>query len=282
MGPVSDLRPSPIAGVWYPGNPDSLARQLDEWIHAAQVPALGGEVIGVIAPHAGYLYSGPTAAYAFRSVLGMRPDLVAVVSPLHNFHPAPLLTSAHTHYVTPLGSVPVDRQAVEMVDGYLRENSGLFLTPIANDQEHALEIELPFLQRALAGPFQLLPIMVRSHSPQLMRQLGHALAGALKDRSGLLVASTDLSHFYPAATARALDMEMLRRIGEFSPESVLDAEQDGSGFACGAGAVAAVLWAARELGGTIVEVLHYETSANATGDESAVVGYGAAAIVKRE
>ncbi len=282
MTPVSDMRPSPIAGIWYQGNPVSLAQQLDEWIHAAQLPALKGDVLGVIVPHAGHRYSGRTAAYAFRSVLGLRPDLVAVVSPMHGYHPAPLLTSAHQNYATPLGPIPVDRQAVERVDRYLQEHADLSLTPVANDQEHSLEIELPFLQRALAGPFQLLPLMTRSKSPRTARALGKALASALQDRSGLLVASTDLSHFYPVETARELDSEILHRIGEFSPEGVLEAEREGAGFACGAGAVAAVLWAAKELGGNAVEVLHYSTSADETGDESAVVGYGAAVILKQE
>ncbi len=281
MTPVSDLRPSPIAGIWYQGNPNALAHQVDQWLQAARLPELQGEVVGVIAPHAGHRYSGPTAAYAFRSVLGARPDLVAVVSPMHQYHPAPLITSAHNQYMTPLGNVPIDHEAVERVDRALEENIGMNLVQVANDQEHSLEIELPFLQRALAAPFQLLPIMLRTQSPQIASALGRALAGVLKDRSGLLVASTDLSHFYPASTARLLDAEMLRRIGNFSPEEVLSAEREGKGFACGAGAVAAVLWAVQELGGNKVEVLHYSTSADETGDVSSVVGYGAAVILKQ-
>ncbi len=282
MTPVSDLRPSPIAGIWYQGNPDSLGPQVDQLLQAARLPELKGDVLGVVAPHAGHRYSGPTAAYAFRSVLGMRPDLVVIVSPMHGYHPAPLLTSAHPNYATPLGRIPVDRQAIELVEQYLEEHTNLSLTPVANDQEHSLEIELPFLQRALAGPFKLLPVMVRSKSPQVMHALGKALAYALQGHSGLLVASTDLSHFYSADIARELDTEMLRRIGEFSPEGLLDADREGSGLACGAGAVAAVLWAAKELGGNTVKVLHYGTSAEETGDESAVVGYGAAVILKQE
>ncbi len=282
MNSISDLRPSPIAGIWYQGNPDALARQVDEWIQAAHSPALKGDVVGVVAPHAGHLYSGPTAAYAFRSVLGLQPDLVAVISPMHHHHPDLLLTSAHGQYATPLGPVPIDRQAVDTLDRALRESLDRGLTPVANDQEHSLEIELPFLQRALAGSFQLLPVMVRSLTARMAQVLGLALARVLKDRSGFLVASTDLSHFYPISTARQLDAEMLRQIGNFSPEGVLNAEREGTGFACGAGAVAAVLWATKELGGSAVEVLHYGTSADQTGDDRSVVGYGAAVILKQE
>lgn len=282
MTPVSNLRPSPIAGTWYPGDPASLARQVDDFIHSARLPDnFSGEVVGLVAPHAGHRYSGRTAGHAFRSVLGLSPQLVVVVSPLHAYHPAPFLTSAHPNYATPLGAVPVDRQAVATVERYLQQNSTLSLTAISNDHEHSLEIELPFLQRALAGPFQLLPIMIRDQSPQAAQVLGEAVALAARNRPSLLVASTDLSHFYPVGIARELDAEMLRQIAKFSPEGVLNAEQTASGFACGAAAVAAVLLAARELGGNAVEILHYSTSADETGDDRAVVGYGAAAILKK-
>jgi AmmeMemoRadiSam system protein B len=175
----------------------------------------------------------------------------------------------------------VDLEATAQLDERLAQD-GLAPHPVANDQEHALEMELPFLQRALKGEFRLLPVMVRSQSPLVTRRLGTALAEVLRDRNALLVASTDLSHFFPEEMAQELDGEMLRRMRSFSPEDVLSAERTGKGFACGAGAVAAVLWAARDLGADVVEVLHHSTSAAATGDHSSVVGYGAAAIRKFE
>jgi AmmeMemoRadiSam system protein B len=110
--------------------------------------------------------------------------------------------------------------------------------------------------------------------------LGKALAKVLSGRPVLLVASTDLSHFYPKTIAQELDTEMLRRVEAFDPQGVLDAEEEGKGFACGRGAVATVLWAARDLGADRVRLLHYATSGEVTGDYSQVVGYGAAVVLR--
>jgi len=276
MSASQDIRPSPIAGLWYTSNPEQLRRQINQYLAQAELPELAGEVVALIAPHAGYRYSGRTAGYAFRAVSGRQYEQVVVLSPFHGYHPAPLLVSAHAAYQTPLGTVPVDRQAIESLDQRLSTR----LTPISRDEEHSLEIELPFLQCALAGPFRLLPVMMRSQSPQTARMLGEALAQELTGRSALLVGSTDLSHFYDQQEADRLDAEMLRQIADFSPEGMLQAEREGKGFACGVAPVAALLWAAHHLGGNQVHILHHSTSGDVTGDRSSVVGYGAAVILK--
>jgi len=280
MGRTLDLRPSPIAGQWYPGDPGRLAASVDGYIREASLPDLTGEVIAVIAPHAGHRYSGPIAGYAFAALRGSNPDIVAVASPMHYFTEHPLLTSAHNAYATPLGPIPIDRDALEKLQTTLQESLGFGLTPIRNDPEHSLEIELPFLQRALEGEFHLLPIMVRDTSARVARGLGEALAKILKGSKAILVASTDLSHFYPQETADELDGEILRRVESFDPDSVLRAEEEGKGFACGRGALAAVLWAAKGLGGDHVQVLKHATSGDVTGDYKQVVGYGAAVITR--
>jgi AmmeMemoRadiSam system protein B len=279
MQPTLDTRPSPIAGQWYPGNPQQLAASVDGYIAAAQLPELTGHVLAVVTPHAGHIYSGPVAGYAFAAVKGRHFDLVAVISPSHYPYPHPVLTSAHAAYQTPLGILPIDRAAVDTLDAALKAETGSGLAAVKRDPEHSLEIELPFLQRSLAGDFALLPVMVRDPGHHTVQGLGKALAAALKGKNALLVASTDLSHFYPQATAARLDGEMLRRIEAFDPEAVLRAEDEGVGFACGRAAVAAVLWASRELGATSVKLLHYATSGAITGDLSEVVGYGAAAVL---
>jgi AmmeMemoRadiSam system protein B len=112
--------------------------------------------------------------------------------------------------------------------------------------------------------------------------LGHALAQVMQGRNGLMVASTDLSHFYPEEMALKLDEEMLRRMRTFSPDDLFNAERSGMGFACGVAAVAAILWASRELGANLVEILHHSTSGEETGDYGSVVGYGAAAVLKND
>ena len=279
MKPIAPIRPSPIAGTWYEGNPVKLAAEVDRYLSDAELPDLDGDVVALIAPHAGYAYSGAVAGYAFAAVQDQSFDLVAVLSPMHAYHRDAFLTSAHYAYSTPLGNITIARDDVNAVDELLRADLGIGITPITNDREHSLEIELPFLQRALQNDFELIPIMIRSTNAHELQILGKALAKVLDGRKALLVASTDLSHFYSQEDAKTLDSEMLRQIETFSPEGVLKAEEMGHGFACGRGAVATTLYAAKELGAKNVKILNYATSGDISGDYSSVVGYGAAAIL---
>jgi AmmeMemoRadiSam system protein B len=254
---------------------------VDGYLDAAQLPPIEGRIVAVVAPHAGHPYSGPVAGYAFATLRGAKPDLVAVVSPMHYpTYDQPLLTSAHAAYRTPLGIIPIAVDILSLIDDCLTDEIGFGLARVRHDPEHSLEIELPFLQRALDEPFRLVPIMVRGQSERVSRALGEALAKALAGRNAILVASTDLSHFYVQAQAEALDAEMLRQVEAFDPEGVIRVEDEGKGFACGRYALAAVLWAARELGANHVKVLHHATSGDVTGDYSEVVGYGAAVITR--
>jgi len=275
-----DLRPSPIAGQWYPGDPKRLASSVDGYIRAAGLPDLQGEVIAIVTPHAGHIYSGGVAGYAFAAVKGLKPEIVAVISPMHQPYYESLLSSGHDAYQTPLGTIPIDKGALQALDKYLEQELGFGLTLVRKDREHSLEIELPFLQRALGDDFSLLPVMVRDQSVRVTQTLGLSLAKVLRDRRGLLVASTDLSHFYPQEVANKLDQEFLRRIEAFDPMAVLKAEEEQKAFACGRGAVAAVLWAAQELGANHVQILKYATSGDVSGDYHQVVGYGAAVITR--
>ncbi len=278
--PSLDLRPSPISGQWYPAEAKLLAESVDACLQAARLPALPGEVVGVMAPHAGLRYSGASAGHAFAAVRGLQPELAAVVAPLHYPSRQPFVTSAHQAYQTPLGPVPLDPEAVEALDAALRARLDMGLARVRQDPEHALEIELPFLQRALGGPFRLLPVMIHHPEPRFARALGEALAQALSGRRALLVASTDLSHFYPQAEAQVYDSHFLRQVEAMDPEGVLRADAEGLGYACGRAAVAAVLWAARLLGASQAHILHYSTSGEASGDTSRVVGYAAAAFTR--
>ena len=281
MSAQFDVRPSPIAGQWYPGDPKQLSTDVDRYIHEAKLPEIKGEVVAIVTPHAGHIYSGPVAGYAFAALKGYKPELVAVVSPMHYPYNEPLITTAHAAYETPLGSIPVDAEAVQMLDELLENELGYGLARVRHDREHSLEIELPFLQRVIASEFTLLPVMVRDQSRRVTRILGQCLAKTLRGRNALLVASTDLSHFYPQRIADELDAEMLRCIESFEPEAVIQAEEEGRGFACGRGALAAVLWAAKDLGADTVKILKHATSGDVTGDTSQVVGYGAAVILRQ-
>ncbi len=282
MNSIDSVRPSPIAGHWYSSNPAQLRKEIEGYLKSASLPDLKGDMVGLIAPHAGYFYSGPTAGYAYRAVMGMQFDLCVVVSPLHDYLPYPLLTSAHEAYATPLGSIEIDHDLLKIFDQRLTEASLARAQRIANDREHSLEIQLPFLQTALTDSFRLLPLMVRSSEPEYLKQVGALLADLIRGKKVLLVASTDLSHFYDEPTANALDEVMLQRMLDLSADGVLQAEADQVGFACGSGAVALVLWTAKALGANKAILLNHSTSARASKDTSSVVGYGALAITRQE
>jgi AmmeMemoRadiSam system protein B len=174
----------------------------------------------------------------------------------------------------------VDKDALENLDIEIKQLTGSQLNRIIRDGEHSLEIELPFLQRSLKGPFSLLPVMVRSRNAVEMEALGESLAAIAAKKKTLLVASSDLSHFYPENQADDLDAFLESQIEALSPSGVLDADITGKGYACGAGAISAVLWAALCLKANRAILLHHSNSAAETGDHQSVVGYGSAAILK--
>jgi hypothetical protein len=277
---VSDVRPSSIAGTWYEGQPTRLALAVDGYISAASLPELPGKVIAILAPHAGHRYSGPVAGYAFAAVKNSLPQVVAVVSPMHHLYPYHFITTAHSAYATPLGEIPVEHSLLHELDQKLQQRLGYGLTPVVNDPEHSLEIELPFLQRSIRTGFSLLPVMLREQSRATSRHMGEALAEVLSEKKALLVASSDLSHFHKQAAANTLDAAMLAGVESFSPDTIFELEQSGRGEACGFGALAAVLWAAKALGADTVRVLKHATSGDVTGDFQRVVGYAAAVVLK--
>jgi hypothetical protein len=275
---MSDKRPSPIAGTWYPRNPDVLRQSIDLQLSAVEGTPIGGTVIGIVAPHAGHRYSGQVAAHAFQCFDGLEPEIVAVISPLHTPETGDVFSTAHDAYVTPLGEIPVEHEALDRIKETLPDE--VVFRKIRLDSEHSLEIELPFLQRVLTKPFRLLPLMILHQTQFIAEALGHAIANALKGKSVLLVASSDLSHFYEASVARQFDETVLTRLEAFDPSGVLNVEKEGVGFACGRGAIASVLWAAQDLGADQVKVLKYSHSGEVSGDNHSVVGYGAAVIFK--
>ncbi len=276
-----DIRPSPISGTWYPSDPEVLAQSIDHKLQDIEISPISGELLGVIVPHAGHRYSGQVAAHAFRYMEGLTPEVVAVISPLHHPHLSQVLTTGHDAYGTPLGNIPVDHTLLQRFETQLIDDEGIEVEYVRNDGEHSLEIELPFLQRVLTQPFRLLPLMLRDQSRSTVEAVGHTLGKVLSDQSVILVASSDLSHFYPQSMAEQFDAEVLTRVEAFNPPGVLSAEEEGLGFACGRAAMAAVLWACEDLGADSVNVIHHATSGDVTGDYHSVVGYAAAVIYRK-
>ena len=278
MEKKTDIRPSYLAGRWYPANPKDLAESVDSYINQASLPEIPGEIIAVISPHAGHIYSGPVAGYCFAAIQNIKPDLVVILSPYHQYHSGSILTSDHQAYQTPLGNVAVDQESIQLIEAALKEKTGQDITRIRNDSEHAVEILLPFFQRALTGDFKILPLMLRSQDPELMKPLGSILSDLFTNKNVLLTASTDLSHFFPAEKANQMDQTIIDQINSLDPEGLYQAQNQGKGAACGLGALAAVIWAAKNAGPIKAYHLKYSHSGNVTGDLSSVVGYTAAAI----
>jgi MEMO1 family protein len=279
MSTTQNIRPSPIAGTWYPGDARRLADSIDGYLSTASTSPVNGQVKAIIVPHAGHRYSGSVAAYAYNAIREKPVKNVAIISPMHQLYPGRLLTTAHEAYMTPLGPVPVNRDLIRQLDSVLLTSLGTGLTPVSKDQEHSLEIQLPFLQRVYPGGFHLIPIMLRDQMPDATHALADALVEVMPEDS-LLVASSDLSHFYSDSDARELDAAVLEAIRDFSPEELYQVEAEGRGFACGLGAIAAVLWAARGLGADRVDILNQANSGDITGDRSSVVGYASGVIYK--
>lgn len=267
------VRESPIAGSWYPGQRDELARTIADLLAAVPPQPLPGELVALIAPHAGYMYSGQVAAHAYSLLQGKRYDIVAVVSPSHRPYSGRVLATAKRYYRTPLGLLEVNHGLLEDL------GKAVPLNYLERDEEHSLEIQLPFLQYML-GNFSLVPVMLQDQSYNVANSVGRTLAKLLEDKKALLVASTDLSHFYNYNRATAMDQRALEVIAAFDPEAFDRDIQSGRIEACGYGAVVAVLVAARALGADKVTVLHYANSGDITGDKYRVVGYGAAAITR--
>ncbi len=269
-----------VAGSFYSANPVELRREIESFLAAAPVPAdLSVPPLGLIAPHAGYVYSGAVAAAAYKLVQGRGAeyDLVVVVSPSHHhFFPGFSVYSAG-NYLTPLGEVEVERQLTEeLVLAY----DEVDFVAAAHRREHALEVQLPFLQVAL-GNFTLLPVVMGQQSWPQAEKLAEMVSALAGERRLLLVASSDLSHFHPAARAEALDRKIVEAVAGFDSAGVWAAIETGQAEACGAGPMLAVMLAARRLGARRAEVLSYRHSGEVSGDYSQVVGYLAAAFFRQ-
>lgn len=269
-----EIRRSVIAGSWYPGSADELRRNIDSFLGNVPEGKVAGEPMGLIAPHAGYIYSGQVAAYAYKQLEDMNFKKVVIISPIHQFYPGRYIVTTKHYYQTPLGLVEVDAQTVEAI------GQEMSLSPVNQDSEHSLEIQLPFLQRVL-GEFKLVPIMLGDQSLSACRALGRALAGAIRGKSALLVASTDLSHYHNYDTAVQLDKVVLKHIEAFDPEGLARDLAAGRCEACGAGAIMATMFTAKALGADKAGVLKYANSGDVTGDRGRVVGYMAGVLYQR-
>lgn len=269
---MREIREPAVAGSWYPGRPEVLSRDVRGYLEKAKGERVEGEIVALISPHAGYVYSGQVAAHAYKMVEGRSFDSVVVVAPSHYVSFRGVSLYDRGGYRTPLGVVPVD---MELSRKMIEKGRGIQFLPEAHAKEHSLEIQLPFLQIAL-GSFKLVPVVMEPQwSWESCQNLALTMAEAARGKKVLLVASSDLSHFHPQGEAVGLDRVVLNHIDRFDAEGLSRDLKDGRCEACGGGPMVSVMLAAKALGANRGKVLKYLNSGDVTGDRSGVVGYAA-------
>jgi AmmeMemoRadiSam system protein B/AmmeMemoRadiSam system protein A len=274
---MKEIREPALAGSWYPGDPGTLSRDVKRYLENAKKEKVVGQIVALVSPHAGYMYSGQVAAYAYKLVEGMAFDSVIVVGPSHRFAFKGASLWARGGFRTPLGVVPVD---AELSKKLMEKRKEIRFIPEAHHQENSIELQIPFLQTVLKS-FKLVPIVMEPDwSWETCQVLASAIAETVRGKKVLLVASTDLSHFYTYKIAIELDRIVLNDIERFDIEGLNRDLKSNRAEACGGGPVVTIMLAAKALGANKGQVLKYLNSGDVTGDRSRVVGYAAGVFYK--
>jgi AmmeMemoRadiSam system protein B len=268
--PASDVRPPAVAGRFYPGEAHALEREVDRCLGPEPPPeAKFDHAIACVVPHAGYIYSGPVAGAVYRRLPERSRFLL--LGPNHFGRGEPLALSPQSDWLTPLGVAPIDRdlsRALHHSFPLLADDA------VAHADEHCLEVQLPFLQRRFP-PFSFVPLLIGAGHYAALESLGHGVAKAVagaEDRP-LIIASSDMNHYEPDGVTRIKDHEAIERILALDPRGLYDVVHRRDISMCGYAPVVAMLTAARDLGARRATLIKYATSADTSGDPSAVVGY---------
>jgi len=273
---ATDIRKPAVAGMFYPGEKHTLKRQIEQLLSGTETKRIDGKIFGIISPHAGYMYSGPVAAEAYNQLIGRQYDYVAVISPSHRDYISGVSVFNGLAYETPLGNVPI---AIDLANKLINSNENFFSSFAGHRQEHALEVQLPFLQSVLAD-FKLIPIVMGEQDYDLCKALGDALAEILEQHNALIVASSDLSHFHSYSEAERLDSIIVEYVNHFDELGLAEDLKSGVCEACGGGPMISAMIACKILGVNNISVLKYMNSGDVIADRREVVGYLAAAIYK--
>ena len=229
---MKEIREPILAGTWYPGNPDVLSRDIKRYLENARKEKVGGEILALVSPHAGYMYSGQVAAYAYKLIEGKAFETVVVLAPSHQalFQGASIIPQGG--FRTPLGVIPIDTEFSKKLMERRKEIKSI---PEAHAQEHSLEIQLPFLQTVLKT-FKLVPIVMEPYwSWETCESVASGIAETAKGRDVLLIASSDLSHFHSYEQAVELDKIVLNNIDRFDAEGLRRDLKGNRAEACGGG-----------------------------------------------
>jgi hypothetical protein len=262
-------RPPAVAGMFYPSRPDILTQQVDDLLERAESRPIPGTIKGLLAPHAGYMYSGFTAAHGYKLLRGQSHITAVLIGPSHREYFDGVSIYSGDAYQTPLGTVMID---TSLRDALAASGHPIIVTSYGHREEHSIEVQLPFLQRVLTD-FTILPIIMGEQRREYVETLAEALISTCRDRSVVIVASSDLSHYYPYHIAQELDRIVQEDVSQFDARKLLDDIEHERTEACGGGPLAAMLLATQGLGADRTEILHACNSGDVTGDKTGVVGY---------
>ena len=283
------IRKPAVAGYFYPKEEETLQKMVDTFITEVTQRKVTGNILGIVSPHAGYVFSGPVAAHSYREIKGQHYETVLIIGPSHHVYLKGASVGKWDAYATPLGEVNVNK---EIVDALLSIGEPFRFVEQAHIREHSVETQIPFLQRVLKD-FDIVPIVMGIPSLTDCERISKALVKIVGKRNVLFVASSDMSHFPDYLDANKVDGKTLSLIEKFDPELVFNSEAElvGKGIPnlsttlCGLSSVVTVMMTAKELGCNAAKILHYANSGDVTIDgyqnRRRVVGYGAVAFYHR-
>ena len=260
------IRNPVVAGQFYPGSPDQLRSMIKGLVDEKAVKE---EVIGLVSPHAGYIYSGPVAGATISRI--KFKDTFIIMGPNHTGNGKPLSIMTEGAWKTPLGEVEIDSELGTQI---LAASSHLQEDHLAHQYEHSLEVQLPFLQY-FKSDIKIVPIVLAHASGAIYKAIGKGLAKAIKElnKEVVIIASSDMTHYEPQESARRKDTQAIEAILDLNEDELLRRIQELDISMCGYAPTVSLISAAKELGATGAELVRYQTSGDTTGDYSAVVGY---------
>jgi AmmeMemoRadiSam system protein B len=265
------IREPAASGMFYPANPKALAHDIELYLDRASPAEIKGEIKGLIAPHAGYMYSGAVAAWGYKVLLKRAYDTVILIAPSHRSHFEGAALQAQGGYRMPLGIVKIDE---EFASELLMKSSVVQSNIHPHQGEHSLEVQLPFLQVVLKE-FRMVPLIMGAQDANLCEALASALFQAMQGSSKrcLVIGSTDLSHYYPYSHALGLDGQVARNLDNFDIMGLTRDLAADKCEACGAGPMITTMMVSQKLGANAGKVLKYANSGDVSGDKASVVGY---------
>lgn len=267
------VRHQQVAGYFYPAEKEKLSSDISSMLQAAKSEKSFSKIFGIVSPHAGYIYSGKTAAYAYNLLKNKKFKTVIIISPSHAEYFSGISIYDGDAYETPLGIVEIDQGITDK----LVENSKLIFRGMqGHRREHALEVQIPFLQSVLKS-FKIVPVVMGDQSKMFVDELAEKISKVVNDEV-LVVASSDMSHFYTSEKADKLDSVVEKRINDFDFEQLLKDLDDHECEACGGGPIAAMMKAASLKNINKSVVINRSDSSDVTGDKSEVVGYLSAVV----